>query len=36
VSALSTRVLDEDGVVDPAEPHFDWDVSRWSLAREGG
>jgi ABC-type transport system substrate-binding protein len=35
VSALSTRVLDEDGVVDPAEPHFDWDVSRWSLASEG-
>ena len=34
MSALSTRVQDADGPVDPSGPHFDWDVSSWSLAAE--
>ena len=32
VSALSTRVRDGDGPVDPSAARFDWDISRWSLA----
>jgi peptide/nickel transport system substrate-binding protein len=31
-SALSTRVQDADGPVDPSAAHFDWDISGWSLA----
>jgi ABC-type transport system substrate-binding protein len=32
VSALSTRVQDADGPVDPSVARFDWDVSGWTLA----
>jgi ABC-type transport system substrate-binding protein len=32
VGALSTRVRDADGPVDPSAPRFDWDISSWSLA----
>ena len=31
VSALSTRIRDADGPVDPSRARFDWDVSSWSL-----
>jgi ABC-type transport system substrate-binding protein len=37
VSALSSRVRDANGkAIDPAAPHFDWDVASWTLAADGG
>jgi len=36
VSALSTRVRDAHGPVDPSAPRFDWDISSWSLAAPDG
>jgi peptide/nickel transport system substrate-binding protein len=36
VSALSTRVRDADGPIDPSRPHFDWDVASWTLADADG
>ena len=30
-SALSSRISGPDGPVDPTRPHYDWDVSSWSI-----
>lgn len=36
VSALSTRVQGPDGPIDPSAARYDWDVSSWTLAPQGG
>jgi ABC-type transport system substrate-binding protein len=35
VSALSSRVTDEAGTIDPSRERFDWDVGRWSISAPG-
>jgi ABC-type transport system substrate-binding protein len=31
LAAISTRVSDPDGPIDPARPRYDWDVASWRL-----
>ena len=35
VSAISSRVTDETGEIDPSLERFAWDVGRWSVTAPG-